>query len=383
MPTNIIKYFILSIFVIISIQSVLVVNAQTSNNYSMPFASNESWKTNDYQGVHTSSIGYAIDLFPPDKSSNEVLALGNGTLSRVCTADNVTVLRLFTDNNDNFRFAYLDSNTVVVKEGQELIVKKGDKLGKLAKPGIYKNDKCDLTFPSEHLMLSWEKSKCNLEIQNYKFTCDNMVKCNEIAYCNKTSMNQSYSSNMTTNTSDSSCELLLKTKYSIGETGDKISKLQQCLKDIGLYTYVNGITGYYGNYTFGQLQKFNQVTLQTTKKELTDCDKTLIDYYIQGDSGDRIRMFQECLKNINYFNFPSGITGYYGDYTMQAYNNFLNSYTDICNLLKQSTYNQGEISPRVKRLQQCMRDAKVFDFPTNTGYFGVITQASLKSWKSS
>jgi peptidoglycan hydrolase-like protein with peptidoglycan-binding domain len=381
MSNNKIKYFVLLIITIFSFQFALIAQAQSRNNYSMPFASNESWKTNDYQGVHTSALGFAIDLFPPDNSSNEVLALGSGSLSRVCTADNVTVLRLLTDNNDNFRFAYIDANSVPVKDNQELIVKKGDKIGQLAKPGIYKNEKCDLTFPVQHLMLSWEKSKCNLEIQQYKFTCDNMKKCNDYSYCNFTSINQSYTSNLTVNTNNMNCDLLLKSKYSIGETGEKISKLQQCLKDIGLFNYLNGITGYYGNYTLGQLQKFNSVT--PSKKELTDCEKVLIDYYIQGDSGEKISQFQECLKQKNYFNYPAGITGYYGEYTKTAYNNFLNSYGDICSLLKQASYNQGEISPRVKRLQQCMRDAKVFDFPINTGYFGIITQASLKVWKSS
>jgi hypothetical protein len=380
MSFNIIKNFILLTILCFALQLSFVALAQNTNNYSMPFASNETWKTNDYQGVHTSALGYAIDLFPPENSSNEVLALGNGTISRVCTADNVTVVRLLTDNNDNFRFAYLDSGTVPVKENQELMVKKGDKIGQLAKPGVYKKDKCDLTFPVQHLMLSWEKSKCNLRIQDYEFKCDNMKQCNEFSYCNMTNINKSFNSNISGNQIQSSCDVLLKSKFLIGETGEKIAKLQQCLKDVGMYNYINGITGYFGNYTLGQLQKFNSIN--PLKVELTDCDRALIDYYLPGESSDRVRQLQECLKQKNYFNYPSGITGFYGEYTKTVYNNFLNSYNDICKLLKQGSYNLGEISARVKRLQQCMRDDKVFDFPTNTGYFGVITQASLKVWKS-
>ena len=385
MPTyinnNLIKYLVLITLTILSIQSIVLSYALPTNNYSMPFNSNEVWTTNSYQGVHTSALGYAIDLFPNEDSSKEVLALGNGTLSRACTVDNVTVLRLLTDNNDNFRMAYIDSETTPVKENQELMVKKGDKIGQLAKPGVYKNTKCDLTFPTQHLMLSWEKSKCTLEIQDYKFGCENMKKCNDLAECNYNNINQSFTSNMTINNDVQTCDILLKTKYTIGQTGAKVIALQQCLKDLGLYTYASGITGYFGNYTLGQLQKYNQVV--PSKKELTACDKSLIDYYIQGQSGERISQFQDCLKAINYFNFPAGSTGYFGDYTNTAYNNFLNSYGDICMLLKQGVFNQGETSPRVKRLQQCMRDGKLFDFPSNTGYFGVVTQASLKVWKSS
>jgi hypothetical protein len=378
---NINNFLACVVLIVFCLQPLFTIKAQNSNNYSMPFPSDESWRTNDFQGVHTSALGFAIDLIPPDNSNNNILAMSDGVLSRVCTADNVTVLRLLTNNNDNFRFAFLDANTVPVKENQELIVKKGDNIGQLANPGVYKRDKCNLTFPIKMLMLSWEKNKCNLEIQNYKFTCENMKKCNDFADCNYTSTNQYYTSNITETINNQTCDILLKSKYIIGESGIKISKLQQCLKDIGLYNYVNGITGYFGSYTLGQISKYNEVT--PSKKELTDCEKVLIDYYIQGDSGEKISQFQECLKQKSYFNYPAGITGYFGEYTKTAYNNFLNSYGDICSLLKQASYNQGEISPRVKRLQQCMRDAKVFDFPSNTGYFGIITQASLKVWKSS
>jgi hypothetical protein len=381
MSFNIIKKLILFTITCISLQFTGVALAQNDNNYSMPFASNESWKTNDYQGVHTSALGYAIDLFPPDNGSNEVLALSNGTISRVCTVDNVTVIRLITDNNDNFRFAYLDAGTVPVKENQEMLVKKGDKIGILAKPGIYKKEKCDLTFPVQHLMLSWEKNNCNLKIQEYEFTCENMKQCNEFSYCNMTSINKSFTSNISATQNPTSCDVLLKTKYSIGETGEKISKLQQCLKDIGMYNYINGITGYFGNYTLSQLQKLSAVN--PAKIELSFCDKILIEYYVQGESSDNVRQLQECLKEKSYFNYPNGTTGFFGEYTKTVYNNFLNSYNNICMLLKQASYNQGEISARVKRLQQCMRDDKVFDFPSNTGYFGVITQASLKTFKAS
>ncbi len=52
-----------------------------------------------------------------------------------------------------------------------------------------------------------------------------------------------------TSSTNSDCATLLSKTYKIGDSGDSIKSLQQCLKDQGSYSYWGGITGYYGTYT--------------------------------------------------------------------------------------------------------------------------------------
>jgi hypothetical protein len=350
------------------------------NDYSMPFASNELWTTNGFQGVHSTGLGFGIDLFPSATSKKEVYALSNGKVSTVCTVNEASTIRLITDKQDIFHYSFLNTDSLIVKAGQEIIVKKGDKLGSLVKKGDYKGEKCDLSTPEENLMLSWEKKNCNLKIQEYEFSCDDMKQCPSGNLCNYKNINQTFKSNLNEVISDTNCATLLNQDYNIGESGAKIFNLQKCLKDLGLFNYVNGLTGYFGTYTQQILNKHKNIEQKKLANE--DCNNTLSQYYYYKESGPRISKLQECLKKENYYNFANGITGYFGDYTQNSYNNFLNGSPKVCDILKKAIYNLGETSPRVKRLQQCLRDAKLFDFPTNTGFFGTITQKALKKWQS-
>jgi hypothetical protein len=53
-----------------------------------------------------------------------------------------------------------------------------------------------------------------------------------------------------------SCDNILGQSYTIGQSGDNIRQLQQCLTDKGLYAFSGGITGYFGPYTSTVLGKY-------------------------------------------------------------------------------------------------------------------------------
>jgi hypothetical protein len=83
------------------------------------------------------------------------------------------------------------------------------------------------------------------------------------------------------------------------------------------------------------------------------------------------------------FSYAGGNTGFYGNITKESYQKWLDDYNISCEVLKNQFYTPGEISSRVTTLQQCMRDRKLFDYPSNTGYFGPITTESLRKWRAS
>jgi hypothetical protein len=96
-----------------------------------------------------------------------------------------------------------------------------------------------------------------------------------------------------------------------------------------------------------------------------------------------VRKLQACLRTMGLFTYSGGNTGFYGNITRESYQKWLDNYGVSCEVLKKQFYNAGEISPRVRVLQQCMRDRALFDYPTNTGYFGPITTESLRRWRAS
>lgn len=112
------------------------------------------------------------------------------------------------------------------------------------------------------------------------------------------------------------------------------------------------------------------------------CGNLLGENYLVGQSGDNIRRLQVCLQNIGLFSWPSGATGLFGPYTNGVYNQWLDSGQGVCEILKTKNWSQGETSPRVRRLQQCMRQAGLFNHPSNTGLFGPVTQAAWDRWKN-
>jgi murein DD-endopeptidase MepM/ murein hydrolase activator NlpD len=57
-------------------------------------------------------------------------------------------------------------------------------------------------------------------------------------------------------TQSNTCDNILGQNYSIGQSGDNIKQLQQCLTEKGLYTFSGGITGYFGPYTSSVLTKY-------------------------------------------------------------------------------------------------------------------------------
>jgi peptidoglycan hydrolase-like protein with peptidoglycan-binding domain len=83
-----------------------------------------------------------------------------------------------------------------------------------------------------------------------------------------------------------------------------------------------------------------------------------------------------------FFNWPTD-TGYFGPVTQEAYSKWKGRPvpTFSCQDLKGQIYVYGETSERVKQLQACMRSAGVFNWPSNTGYLGDVTKAALIQWR--
>jgi peptidoglycan hydrolase-like protein with peptidoglycan-binding domain len=113
-----------------------------------------------------------------------------------------------------------------------------------------------------------------------------------------------------------------------------------------------------------------------------------------GDQGDQIRLLQQYLKQTGYF--PNReVTGYYGTITQGAQEAFakdnnitiggavagVNSNTqasDQCMVLITRQWQKNVFyGDEGKNLQQCLRDLGVFNWPTNTGYFGDVTERAI------
>jgi hypothetical protein len=69
-------------------------------------------------------------------------------------------------------------------------------------------------------------------------------------------------------------------------------------------------------------------------------------------------------------------------YTMTFGNSSSSTKVDDCNSLKSQKWLEGETSLRVKKLQDCMTSAGVFNWKYgSTGYFGSVTKQSLIRWR--
>jgi hypothetical protein len=130
----------------------------------------------------------------------------------------------------------------------------------------------------------------------------------------------------------------------------------------------------------GDVNKIISGTYQSAIPKDSSCNSTLAMDFSIGQRNAIVTKLQQCLKDLGLFNYPGGITGFFGNYTNTVYNAFLKTNTSICQILKSGNYTLGERSERVKRLQQCLREANKFNYPTNTGMFGPITQAGFRSW---
>ena len=123
-----------------------------------------------------------------------------------------------------------------------------------------------------------------------------------------------------------------------------------------------------------------------------------------GSTGEDVRQLQIILKNLGYFTYPT-ITGYFGSITRTAVVAFqkargLKPYPGTVGPLTRSalsaisstaestpattespvfvhTLGYGSAGEEVKQLQAKLRELGFFTYPTDTGYFGLVTKAAV------
>ena len=243
-----------------------------------------------------------------------------------------------------------------------------------------------------------------------------------------------------------SCENLYTQTYNIGDTSDSINQLQQCLKDKKYFDYA--ITGYFGYITKSALDKYKNTNSSSVVTNISsnanyslpkDCNYYKNSTWVIGQQNDQVKYLQQCLKDNGYYDFMGGITGYFGQYTKLALDQWKNTkpietitinksidtsnipYTTVlvipaknstpqpnnqttnqvsglntisspkqnqisqsfsCDTYKKSNWNIGETSERVRILQICMQSVGKFTYSGGaTGYFGDNTKQALISWR--
>jgi peptidoglycan hydrolase-like protein with peptidoglycan-binding domain len=185
---------------------------------------------------------------------------------------------------------------------------------------------------------------------------------------------------------------IIQLQYSLGQNNDNIKLLQRFLRQQGYYLN-REITGMYGVITDQALKNYirDKKLGVSAADNQARCNALINTNYNIGDVSDDIKTLQECLRNLGLFNWPSN-TGYFGPITTEAQKlargkagNVVtanNSPDNSCSALKAASYSDGEISDRVKLLQGCLRADGLFTHPSDTGYFGPVTLASLNRWRS-
>jgi peptidoglycan hydrolase-like protein with peptidoglycan-binding domain len=214
-------------------------------------------------------------------------------------------------------------------------------------------------------------------------------------------------------TTNIDCNALYRKIYNLGDTSDEIKALQECLRRGGWFDYPTS-TGYFGNLTSVGLEKARAATgarpgsnsptpVTPTPNKVNPCDSLRTQRWDIGLQGERVVQLQECMRKVGKFTFPTN-TGYFGPISLQALNAWKSDLgetapapqqpsqpapapkaptppQDPCEKLKSETFSYGERGERVRKLQQCMKGAKFFNYPQITGYFGSATQDAYTRWK--
>jgi hypothetical protein len=294
------------------------------------------------------------------KPGTHLLSPVTGKLSLACFAESSSSLRVISDTGLTMFIYPVKLSSIYLKLNEEVATNQGDYLGEFNDDYPIDN-KCD-PIADKGLNVLFRKLSCPFTIDGTKHQCSdnniNLKSTNKETYIKP------------------DCDKLYSQQYNLGDKGIAITRLQRCLEVANKFKLPGGITGFFGTYTKSLLTNIPKSDLTKTNK----CNAILANRYLVGQKGEEIFQLQNCLIEMNFFNYEGGATGYFGNYTNQAHANFINSSPEACKVLKSGTFTYGENSPRVKRLQQCLRDAGKFTFPSNTGFFGLITQQAFKNW---
>jgi peptidoglycan hydrolase-like protein with peptidoglycan-binding domain len=382
--------FLSLMIIVVSLQfnSVTVFSAQKGQGYKMPFRNTETWATDFDYGVHQDSVGYGFDFYAPSNSNKEILAVADGILTRGCSVNGSTRLRLDTNSGDIVRFFHMRTDSVPIEENEDVYVNVGDIIGRVTDGGVFNTNNCRLSSDTAHLHMSWPAESCPFRIDGNEFSCNDMKNCAGIGvyqtFCNRKYLGSSFKSTNQALDFNNDCNVVKNKEFSIGQKGLEIVRLQRCLIADGLYKYSGGVSGYFGNYTSGVQNEWKKRQLNNNQGQTTaqgdKCYNILGENYLIGQASEKVRSLQQCLKDRGLFNWSGGLTGYYGNYTNSVYLEWLNKNPETCKYLKGLTIPSGERSDRIKELQQCLREAGLFTYSVNTGFYGPITQEAHKKW---
>jgi peptidoglycan hydrolase-like protein with peptidoglycan-binding domain len=132
------------------------------------------------------------------------------------------------------------------------------------------------------------------------------------------------------NSAVNNCDTLKNSSFKIGDSGSQIVELQKCLQSAGLFSWPEGFTGYFGNYTSGKFNEWknsNQtpapataptpVTTQSKPTTPEECKNLPYQQWYMTQRDEAVSKLQNCLKTMGYFNYST--TGYFGNMTRAAY----------------------------------------------------------------
>jgi peptidoglycan hydrolase-like protein with peptidoglycan-binding domain len=376
--------------------------AAQSSNHKMPFRNTEIWRQDPIvgggYGVHKDSKGIAYDLYAPSDSTMDILAPTDGIIGRGCTVNGATFISILSNEGDVLRFMHIDANTVIINQGEFVRVKQGEIIGKITGGGNYENATCKNSSDGPHLHFSWLASMCNFNIDGSIFECGDMKDCgsDEGLYsvpCNRKSPSTQFSSTNMAIEIPSNCDASINTDYIQGDYGLRIVKLQRCLTEKGLFNNPDGVTGFYGAYTDSILVKARNSQapkLPTNPHNSSDdCNSSFNTRYTFGETSERVKVIQRCLQAAGFFSFAGGITGYLGNYTKTAIDNYVssqnksqsiqpNSSNGFCETLFGQSFVIGQSGDNVSKLQGCLKDKGHYKYIGGiTGYFGTYTSDVL------
>ena len=180
------------------------------------------------------------------------------------------------------------------------------------------------------------------------------------------------------------CVSLINRNWVMGTQSNEIKTLQQCLRELGLFDWSSN-TGYFGPVTLDALEAARKGLNNDSAQTETGCDGLKNQNWNFGETSERVRKLQGCMRAEGVFNWPYGDTGYFGPVTQEALAKWKGQQvsTDNCDELKNKNWTFGEKSENIRKLQLCMQDKGFFKWKYGaTGYFGPVTQEALTKWKS-
>ncbi len=184
-------------------------------------------------------------------------------------------------------------------------------------------------------------------------------------------------------------------QYSVGTTFTTLDNINVTVENeatSALYRYTPHV--YWGNYNVFKIMVTNDWTIlkqNSSTQEFENANKSILNndlcqsvYYSKYFLGQKtlaVSKLQQCLKDRGLFNYPT-ITGYFGLITKSGLTKLLEQ-EKRCERFYYKDFRQGQASQEIRDLQNCLISFKVFPINYTTGYFGPITQNALYTLKNS